>query len=57
MEYYQVLLNYLENASYGIDSAAERIDFAVARGRITGTEAEELRAVAVSHAISKSIRP
>ena len=50
MEYYQVLLNYLENASYGIDSAEERIDFAVARGRITGTEAEELRAVAVSHA-------
>lgn len=50
MEYYQVLKNYLENAAYSIDDAKERIDFAVARGRITGDEAEELSGIATLHA-------
>ena len=50
MNYYTVLKNYLENAEYGLDSADERIDFAVARGRITGTEAQTLHALAAERA-------
>ena len=50
MNYYTVLKNYLENAEYGLDSADERIDFAVARGRITGAEAQTLHALAAERA-------
>lgn len=50
-----VLKNFLENGTYNFDDAQERIDYAVAKGKIKAKDAEEFLRTAKKKASSKTI--
>lgn len=50
-----VLKNFLKNGTYNFDDAQERIDYAVAKGKVTASEAEELLKTARQNAKEKTV--
>lgn len=51
----KVLKNFLNNGNYTIEDAQERIDYAIAKGKVTPKEAEELIEIAQKKASDKPI--
>ena len=52
---YEVLKNVLETTVYTLEDAEGRIDYAVARGRVTPEEASELLNLAAVHAVEPEL--
>lgn len=50
---FEVLKNLLNTTVYTLDDAENRIDYAVARGRITPEQAEQLLTIAQSRAVAQ----
>ena len=50
---YEVMKNLFTTTTYALDDAEGRIDYAVARGRITPEQAQELLTLAQTHAVDE----
>lgn len=54
---FDVLKNYLESGDYTVTDGQRRIDYAVARGRITPEQAAELAAIVEQRGTPEAITP
>ena len=52
---FEVLKNRLENARYTLEDAQKRIDWGVGNGKLTTEQADELIAIAQSHADATAV--